>query len=83
VRFEEKCDHVGSGLVNTGVYLFDRDFFPKLIPHRNEFSLETDYFPLICGKILGFTWDNARFHDMGTPESYRMTRTFIKTLSSE
>ena len=69
MRFEEKGQSSGPGLVNAGVYLLSRRFIES-IPGDRPSSLEYDVFPCWIGdKFYGYR-NNAKLVDIGTPESY-------------
>jgi NDP-sugar pyrophosphorylase family protein len=69
MRFEEKGQSSGPGLVNAGVYMLSSQFIES-IPGDRPSSLEYDLFPNWIGdKLYGYRID-ARLIDIGTPESY-------------
>jgi len=66
----------GAGLINGGIYLFDREIFNKTLP--KSFSLECELIPQILTKgIFGFI-SNGVFIDIGTKESYTRAQSFLK-----
>ncbi|REL34825.1 nucleotidyltransferase family protein [Thalassotalea euphylliae] len=67
--FEEKSPVKRQGLVNSGVYLFEKPITASF-PRDNQFSLEHDFFPKVLSKTVGFTV-NSPLYDIGTPASYR------------
>lgn len=74
--FREKSEAPGPRWINGGVYLFEREFLEKL-PGRAPLSLENDVFPAaLAGGIHAFP-SEARFIDIGTPESYRLAQAFF------
>ncbi|MDD4951547.1 MAG: HAD-IIIA family hydrolase [Desulfovibrionaceae bacterium] len=79
--FEEKGGASGPGWINAGVYLFRRAFLERVLP-QGPCSLELDVFPRLAGRgLLGFL-SQARFLDMGTPESLARAGEFVRGLSS-
>ena len=78
IGFGEKTgDHV-SGLVNAGVYIFNR----QVLEHIPEgpCSLERDVFPEILGKGVYSVEQRGMFIDIGTPEDYARARTLCDRL---
>lgn len=70
LSFNEKNGASREGLINAGIYVFNREVF-GLMPSRQAFSLEKDFFPEVAGKkIFGYT-NNKLFIDIGTPARYR------------
>ena len=69
-RFVEKDpEAAGAGLINAGVYLFDRPVIDD-IAASGAASLERDVFPgLVARGIRGHATDGA-FIDIGTPASF-------------
>jgi D-glycero-alpha-D-manno-heptose 1-phosphate guanylyltransferase len=73
-QFNEKGIR-GSGLINGGIYLFDRTVFDKTLP--KTFSLEHELIPRLINKgITGFI-SNGIFIDIGTKESYHKAQTIL------
>ena len=73
--FEEK-GLAGPGLVNAGVYALSRTVL-EAIPAGRPVSLESEVFPsLVGGALFGFETE-ARFIDIGTPESLREAGRFF------
>ena len=67
LNFEEKAAE-GQGLINSGIYLFNRDalsFFPL-----GNVSLEQVVLPHLIGKRLYAMQAKAFFIDIGIPEDY-------------
>ena len=76
VRFVEKGENTGRGLINAGVYIMKTTALQK-IPDVAPCSLEYDFFPSMIGKeIYGYEAD-GRFIDIGTPESYFQAEKFF------
>lgn len=75
--FREKDASVGSGYINAGVYLFDRQLLQRLQPGI-KLSLEHDLLASCTGdRCFGFITDGD-FIDIGTPESYRSVDEFMR-----
>lgn len=74
----EKDQKAKAGLINAGVYCFDKKIF-KDMPVRRKFSLEYDFFPSIAGKkIFGYV-NNGLFFDIGTPERLVKARKILRS----
>lgn len=76
-RFEEKGGMQGSGMINAGVYLLDRDVIEGICVNA-EVSLERDLFPLLVGKGLVGIKLVRRFIDIGVPSDYLAASTFFE-----
>ena len=78
IRFDEKKEHAGSGLINAGVYLFNKKILTD-IPENVKYSMERDVFPILVttNRLFGKK-SNGRFIDIGTPESYKMAEKFFQ-----
>jgi len=77
--FHEKVSGVQApGWINAGVYLFERDALLS-IPSNREVSLEREIFPALIGKGLYAMRFDARFIDIGTPESLGAAGAFFGT----
>jgi NDP-sugar pyrophosphorylase family protein len=76
--FIEKSAAIGPGLVNAGIYLFDRNLMMQRIPPQTPCSIERDVFPLLAnmGLLYGVA-SNASFHDIGTPKSLAMAESYL------
>ncbi len=74
--FHEKSAELGAGLINVGVYLFDRRTLED-IPTGRAVSLEHDTFPALIGHGLCATVGEGPFLDIGTPESYASAERFL------
>lgn len=71
-----KIDDSGSGFVNAGIYIFQRDIL-SLIPKDKNYSLEYNLFPAIIEKgIYGYT-TRANLIDIGTPERYEKAKKYL------
>lgn len=76
ISFEEK-QNSGSGLINAGIYVFKRTLFDD-VRENVKISLETELFPQFLKKrVFGFL-SSGKFIDIGTPESYIHSQTYLK-----
>lgn len=78
VSFSEKVE--GAGFINGGVYLIKKRVVP-LFPSRQPLSFEIDIFPYLLniGVSIRACVCNAPFIDIGTEESIKQAKQFIKT----
>jgi D-glycero-alpha-D-manno-heptose 1-phosphate guanylyltransferase len=76
ISFMEKCSQVGSGLINTGVYLIKRHAIVT-IPENLTISLEKNVLPNLIGKGLYAYSSFAKFIDIGIPEDYARGKDFF------
>jgi NDP-sugar pyrophosphorylase family protein len=74
--FEEKSPGRGPGLINAGVYLFEREML-RGIPAERPVSLEREIFPRWIAEGLYGCETEARFLDIGTPESFATAEEFF------
>lgn len=74
-RFEEKGPS-GPGAINAGVYVIEREVVAA-IPAGRAVSLERETFPSLLGRLFGVAVD-ARFIDIGTPESFAEAQRFFQ-----
>jgi len=74
VRFAEKEEIKGPGLINGGIYIFHRKVL-DLIPEGREVSLEYEIFPRLVGKAFYGLPFEAYFVDIGVPEDYLALQT--------
>jgi histidinol-phosphate phosphatase family protein len=74
--FVEKGE-AGPGRINAGVYLLRPESLDAILPGEAA-SIERDVFPALAsaGRLGGFAAD-ARFIDIGTPESYAEAGRFL------
>jgi NDP-sugar pyrophosphorylase family protein len=72
IGFTEKTGAGLPGLVNAGVYVFDRTIF-EYIP-EGPASLERDVFPMILGRGVYALEQRGIFIDIGIPEDYARAR---------
>jgi NDP-sugar pyrophosphorylase family protein len=68
VGFKEKTGAEVPGVINGGVYVFDRSIM-DLIPNRPS-SLEKDVFPRVLDRGVYALEQHGLFIDIGTPEDY-------------
>jgi D-glycero-alpha-D-manno-heptose 1-phosphate guanylyltransferase len=79
VRFNEKMGISEPGLINGGIYLFNRDILQQ-IPD-GPCSLEKDVLPgLLKDKVFALE-QNGMFIDIGTPEDYARAQALYQSLS--
>ena len=77
MQFNEKNNtNYDPGLINTGVYLFNRLIFNK-ISEKSSFSLEKDFFPRMISQGVSGFMTKGEFIDIGTPESLNNAKHFI------
>ncbi len=75
--FYEKSGKYRVGLINTGIYLFQKKVL-ALMPKKKSFSLETDFFPSITkNSFYGFRTRQPLL-DIGTPKRYVKAKEFLK-----
>jgi NDP-sugar pyrophosphorylase family protein len=74
--FREKTASPGPRWINGGVYILEREFLDAL-PDRAPVSLETEAFPRWIGEGIHAFASEARFIDIGTPESYALAQSFF------
>lgn len=74
--FQEKNKQKGTGLINSGIYLFKKSLLSK-IPKDKAISFEKELFPSLVGKdFYGFE-GKGKFIDIGTPQSYKEAEEFF------
>ncbi|MBF0457217.1 MAG: nucleotidyltransferase family protein [Nitrospirae bacterium] len=81
VSFHEKTAHSGDGLVNAGVYVFNRGIFDsaELPEDGGAISLEREFMPSLLAKggyIGGYIF-SGRFIDIGVPEAYNSAGDYL------
>jgi NDP-sugar pyrophosphorylase family protein len=79
VRFNEKMGIPESGVINGGVYVFNRDILGS-IPNGPS-SLEKDVFPALLNQRVFALEQDGIFIDIGTPEDYARARALYLRLS--
>jgi NDP-sugar pyrophosphorylase family protein len=78
VGFSEKTGAHVPGLVNGGVYVFNRAMLEH-IPHGPA-SLEKDVFPRLLEQGMYALEQHGMFIDIGTPEDYALAQTLSRSL---
>jgi NDP-sugar pyrophosphorylase family protein len=74
--FREKASSPGAGWINAGIYIVAHRLLES-IPGGRAVSLEREVFPTwVGGRFYGHRCD-ARFIDIGTPESYALAASFL------
>jgi len=80
IGFSEKNTNAKNCLVNAGVYLFNKEIY-SLMPRKNRFSIEYDFFPKLVGKnFFGYPLSGI-FIDIGTPERFKAAERLFKRKS--
>src|SRR5262249_16114356 len=79
VRFSEKMGIPEPGVVNAGLYVFNRDILP-CIPDGPS-SLENDVFAALLNQGVFALDQDGIFIDIGTPEDYARARGLYAKLS--
>jgi D-glycero-alpha-D-manno-heptose 1-phosphate guanylyltransferase len=77
--FCEKNAAKGPCWINAGVYLFSRTLL-KSLPADQNLSLERQAIPFWIKHKLGGYRSNAKFIDIGTPESLKTAATFFEKI---
>lgn len=75
LSFNEKLPN-SKGLISTGIYILNEKLF-YYAPVRSSFSIEKDCFPNWIRWGMSAYITNAKFIDIGTPESYAEAQTYI------
>jgi NDP-sugar pyrophosphorylase family protein len=76
VEFVEKGNRTGEGLINAGVYLFQKKILEK-IPSGKAVSLEREVFTeLLAEKVYGLVSDGT-FIDIGIPNDLERAQTLL------
>jgi D-glycero-alpha-D-manno-heptose 1-phosphate guanylyltransferase len=80
VGFNEKSDQIsGRGLVNAGIYIFEKKILNKFAAEKN-ISLEHEILPSLVGQgLFGFITKEKLF-DIGTPKRLELLRHHFKLL---
>ena len=79
VRFSEKLGIHEPGLINGGVYVFNREV-PRQIPD-GPCSLESDVLPNLLDRGVFALEQNGMFIDIGIPEDYMRAQSLYSSLS--
>lgn len=74
--FREKSGAPGPSWINGGIYVLESGFLNAL-PDRAPLSLETEAFPAWIPHGIHAFASEARFIDIGTPESYALAQRFF------
>lgn len=69
IKFSEKQGVKKQGLVNAGIYIFNKTLYNQF-NHSTKFSLEYDVFPALIGNSFYCYVASSSLYDIGTPESY-------------
>lgn len=73
IEFNEKTKGYKNRLINAGFYLLQRETF-SLMPEKNNFSIERDFFPKIIKRNLYAFETQESLIDIGTPERYEKAK---------
>ncbi|MBA7592422.1 D-glycero-alpha-D-manno-heptose 1-phosphate guanylyltransferase [subsurface metagenome] len=73
VEFNEKAKGYKNRLINAGFYLLQREVF-SLMPKKNNFSIERDFFPKIIKRNLYAFETLESLIDIGTPKRYEKAK---------
>lgn len=71
--FKEKIPEKREGLVNAGIYIFNKNI-QNYKPQQKNFSLEHDLFPNIIGQFCHGYIISGGFFDIGVPERYNLVK---------
>lgn len=77
IRFREKGTTSEPRLINAGMYLIQRSLISE-IPLGLQISLEREVFPSWIGRGFFGCATDAKFLDIGTPESYAAAEAFFE-----
>jgi D-glycero-alpha-D-manno-heptose 1-phosphate guanylyltransferase len=78
VSFREKAESPASGIVNGGVYIFNRAILEHIA--EGPASLERDIFPRLLKLGVYAMEQEGLFIDIGTPEDYARAQTLCRSL---
>ena len=78
IGFMEKTGMAAPGLVNAGIYVFERSVLDE-IPEPPS-SLERDVFPRLLDRGIFAIEENGLFIDIGTPEDFARAQTLNSQL---
>ena len=79
VRFSEKTGIPESGVINGGVYVFNREVLQNILDGPS--SLEKDVFPALLKQGVFALEQDGMFIDIGTPEDYSRAKALYQSLS--
>lgn len=77
LAFLEKSNERGEGLINSGIYLMEREVVDE-IPEGKNVSLEKELFPRLVGNGLYAVLCKGPFVDIGTPEAYHKAENILE-----
>ena len=75
-EFVEKRARTGSGLINAGVYLLQKEIVAQL-PADRAISLEREVFPRLLGRPIYGMVSRGIFIDIGIPEDLARAQTLL------
>jgi NDP-sugar pyrophosphorylase family protein len=78
VGFSEKTGAQAPGIVNGGVYMFNRAVLEQLV--KGPASLERDVFPRLLDRGMYALEQHGMFIDIGTPEDYARAQALSRNL---
>ena len=78
IGFSEKTGNTSPGMINAGVYLFQRSVL-KFVPEGPS-SLEKDLFPNLLARGMYALEQHGMFIDIGTPEDYARAQRLYQEL---
>ena len=78
--FRERSSEKNAGLINAGIYVFNRDIFDH-IPEGSA-SLERDVFPNVLDRNVYAMEHRGMFIDIGIPEDYARAQAIYDRLWS-
>lgn len=70
LKFTEKQGVKSAGLVNAGIYIFNKILYNQL-SQKQKFSLEYDIFPKLIKQSFYCYVVSSPLYDIGTPDSYQ------------
>jgi NDP-sugar pyrophosphorylase family protein len=76
LSFKEKRTGLGKGLINAGIYIFQKSVV-GMIPAGENYSLESQLLPNLVGKEFYGFQSEASFIDIGTRETYKQAESFF------
>lgn len=79
VRFSEKTGIPEPGVINGGVYVFNREILGNISDGPS--SLEKDVFPALMNQGIFALEQDGIFIDIGTPDDYSRAQTLYQSLS--
>ncbi len=79
-KFSEKCKDGGAGLINAGIYYFDKTVVMQRLQLDEEASLERSVLqPLAEEGLLHGVVTDGQFIDIGLPDSYAEAESFFES----